>query len=95
MKPEMYLITKDFPYGHGEDTFAGAEYPYLCKAFQVSVIATEVEPDTEHGRTESINAHIVSVSVFPCHGPLRTMFFGCCIVWPNLRLLLPGLKYRL
>lgn len=62
MKPEMYLITKDFPYGHGEDTFAGAEYPYLCKAFQVSVIATEVEPDTEHGRTESINAHIVSVS---------------------------------
>lgn len=41
-KPDMYLITKDFPYGHGEDSFVGPEYPYLCARFHVSVIAAEI-----------------------------------------------------
>lgn len=41
-KPDLYLITQDFPYGHLEDSFAGPEYPYLCEYFHVSVIAAEV-----------------------------------------------------
>lgn len=41
-KPDMYLITQDYPYGHLEDSFVGPEYPYLCEHFQVSVIAAEV-----------------------------------------------------
>ncbi len=45
MKPEMYLITKDFPYGHGEESFIRPEYPYLCKKFDVSVVATEVKEE--------------------------------------------------
>ncbi len=45
-KPDMYLITQDFPYGHLEDSFVGPEYPYLCERFQVSVIAAEVTQTT-------------------------------------------------
>lgn len=41
-KPDLYLITQDFPYGHLEDSFVGPEYPYLCEHFHVSVIAAEV-----------------------------------------------------
>lgn len=40
-KPDLYLITQDFPYGHLEDSFVGPEYPYLCERFHVSVIAAE------------------------------------------------------
>lgn len=40
-KPDLYLITQDFPYGHLEDSFAGPEYPYLCEHFHVLVIAAE------------------------------------------------------
>lgn len=42
MKPDMYLITQDFPYGYVEDSFVKPEYPYLCDKFQVSIIAAEV-----------------------------------------------------
>lgn len=41
-KPDMYLITHDFPYGHREDSFVKPEYPYLCKYFHVSLIAAEL-----------------------------------------------------
>ena len=41
-KPDLYLITQDYPYGHLEDSFVGPEYPYLCEHFHVSVIAAEV-----------------------------------------------------
>ena len=40
-KPDMYLITQDFPYGHGEDSFVAPEYPYLCEYFHVSVVAAD------------------------------------------------------
>lgn len=43
MKPDMYLITHDFPYGHTEDSFVKPEYVYLCDKFHVSVIAAETE----------------------------------------------------
>lgn len=51
-KPDLYLITQDFPYGHLEDSFVGPEYPYLCEHFHVSVIAAEVV-QTEGLRPES------------------------------------------
>lgn len=41
-KPELYLITQEFPYGPIEDSFVKPEYPYLCKHFHVSVIAAEL-----------------------------------------------------
>lgn len=41
-KPDMYLITQDFPYGPIEDSFVKPEYPYLCERFHVSVIAAEL-----------------------------------------------------
>ena len=43
MKPDMYLITKKFPYGHGEDSFVKPEYPYLCEKFHVKVIAAIIK----------------------------------------------------
>lgn len=61
MKPVLYLVTKDFPYGHGEDTFVKPEYPYLCEEFQVLVIATEVERNEEYGYAKDVNSCIVSV----------------------------------
>ncbi len=41
-KPDMYLITQDFPYGPIEDSFVKPEYPYLCEKFHVSVVAAEL-----------------------------------------------------
>lgn len=51
-KPDLYLITQDYPYGHLEDSFVGPEYPYLCEHFHVSIIAAEVI-QTGGLRTES------------------------------------------
>lgn len=48
MKPDMYLITHDFPYGHTEDSFVKPEYAYLCDKFHVTVITAEV------GKTEEL-----------------------------------------
>ena len=44
MKPQLFLITKDFPIGHSEDSFVKPEYPYLCQDFQVEVISAESDP---------------------------------------------------
>lgn len=41
-KPDLYLITQDFPYGPIEDSFVKPEYPYLCERFHVSIIAAEL-----------------------------------------------------
>lgn len=41
-KPDLYLITQDFPYGPIEDSFVKPEYPYLCERFQVSIVAAEL-----------------------------------------------------
>lgn len=45
--PRLYLITKDYPYGHGEDAFIKPEYPYLCDKFRVCVIAAETDETGE------------------------------------------------
>lgn len=59
MKTKMYLITKDFPYGHGEESFVKPEYPYLCKKFDVLVIAAEVK-ETEHVQNKDVKAYMIS-----------------------------------
>ncbi len=46
-KPDMYLITQDFPYGPIEDSFVKPEYPYLRERFHVSVIAAELSVPEE------------------------------------------------
>ncbi len=53
-KPDMYLITQDFPYGHGEDSFVAPEYPYLCEYFHVSVVAAEIKPKDEPAAQENV-----------------------------------------
>ena len=45
--PRLYLITKDYPYGHGEDAFVKPEYPFLCDKFRVCVIAAETDETGE------------------------------------------------
>lgn len=52
-KPDMYLVTQDFPYGHVEDSFVAPEYPYLCEYFHVSVVAAEVKPEDEPAAQEN------------------------------------------
>lgn len=61
MKPKLYLITKDFPYGNGETSFIKPEYPYLCDKFQVSVIATEAEKTECDTEIRDIDALVVPV----------------------------------
>ncbi len=56
MKPKMYLITKEFPYGHGEESFVKPEYPYLCQKFDVTIIATEVKED-EYFQNKDVKAY--------------------------------------
>lgn len=61
-KPLLYLITKEFPYGHGEDSFVRPEYPYLCDKFDVTVIAAEL-PDhlSSNEASSQIKAGKISV----------------------------------
>ena len=60
MKPDMYLITKAFPYGHGEDSFVKPEYPYLCDRFHVKVIVAELGETEEYVQDRNIEACIIS-----------------------------------
>lgn len=61
-KPKLYLITKEFPYGHGEDSFVKPEYPYLRDKFDVTVIAAELSDHLGSSKTSSqIKAGKVSV----------------------------------
>ncbi len=39
MKSKLYLITTDFPYGHGENSFLLPELPYLTQRFDVTIIS--------------------------------------------------------
>ena len=59
MKPDMYLITHDFPYGYTEDSFVKLEYAYLCDKFHVSLIAAEVEKAEETVCDSSIESCII------------------------------------
>ena len=59
MKPVMYLITHDFPYGHTEDSFVKPEYAYLREKFHVTVIAAEVEKAEENVCNNSIDSCII------------------------------------
>lgn len=45
MKKKLYLITKEFPFGHCEDSFVKLEYPYLQRIFDVTIIMTELHDD--------------------------------------------------
>ncbi len=62
MKPDMYFITKEFPYEHGEDSFVKPEYPYLCEKFNVLVIAAEIAKDGKELQEEGIRACSISMS---------------------------------
>ncbi|MEY8326746.1 glycosyltransferase [Lachnospiraceae bacterium 54-11] len=42
MKPDLYLITNDFPFGKGEDSFILPELPYLTKKFKVTIISNSL-----------------------------------------------------
>ena len=61
MKPEMYLITKEFPYGPAEDTFVKPEYPYLCEKYDVTIMVTESGKNREAEQKEEGNVCVVSV----------------------------------
>ena len=52
-KPDLYLITQDFPYGPIEDSFVKPEYPYLCERFHVSIIAAELSIPEELAAEDS------------------------------------------
>lgn len=42
MKPVLYLITTDFPFGKGEDSFILPELPFLTEKFDVTVISNSL-----------------------------------------------------
>ncbi|MCM1134083.1 MAG: glycosyltransferase [Clostridium sp.] len=59
MKPKLYLITKNFPYGHGEDSFVKPEYPYLCREFDVTIITAELGEPIEKKFLNEASAAII------------------------------------
>lgn len=59
MKPDMYLITHDFPYGHTEDSFVKPEYAYLRDKFHVTVIAAQTGNVEETVCDSSVEACII------------------------------------
>lgn len=62
MKPQLFLITKDFPHGHSEDSFVKPEYPYLCEKFQVEIIPAE----SKEFQTQSLWEKMFSFLCFLC-----------------------------
>lgn len=71
MKPVMYLITHDFPYGHTEDSFVKPEYAYLRDKFHVTVIAAEV------GKTEATACdNGLEASIIPTNQSLPDKFIS-------------------
>ncbi len=45
MKPILYLITTDFPFGKGEDSFILPELPFLTEKFDVIVISNSLSKE--------------------------------------------------
>lgn len=64
-KPDMYLITHDFPYGHREDSFVRPEYPYLCEYFHVSVIAAEMMQSEKRLSEEEVRREGIEACIIP------------------------------
>lgn len=75
-KPDMYLITQDYPYGHLEDSFVGPEYPYLCERFHVSVIAAEVMPTAKLRSEEEVREKDIEASIVPTRQSLAGKLFS-------------------
>lgn len=64
-KPDMYLITHEFPYGHREDSFVKPEYPYLCEHFHVSVVAAEVAETAKLTPEETVRGEGIEACMIP------------------------------
>ena len=45
MKPILYLVTTDFPFGKGEDSFILPELPFLTEKFDVTVISNSLSKE--------------------------------------------------
>lgn len=45
MKPNLYLITTDFPFGKGETSFVLPELPYLAEKFNVTIISNSLNKE--------------------------------------------------
>lgn len=45
MKPNLFLITTDFPYGRGEASFILPELPYLSEKFNVTIISNSLDDE--------------------------------------------------
>ena len=61
MKPKLYLITKEFPFGKTEDSFVRLEYPYLCEHFDVTVFATDLKKQI-YNVDEETDAYIINAT---------------------------------
>lgn len=43
MKPNLFLITTDFPYGRGEASFILPELPYWVEKFNLTIISNSLD----------------------------------------------------
>lgn len=77
-KPDLYLITQDYPYGRLEDSFVGPEYPYLCEYFHVSMIAAEVTSAAMLRPEEEIREEGMEACIIPTGQSLAEKLFSLC-----------------
>lgn len=77
-KPDLYLITQDYPYGHLEDSFVGPEYPYLCERFHVSMIAAEVAPTAKLRSEEEVGEKGMEACVIRTGQSVAEKLFSLC-----------------
>lgn len=77
MKKKLFLITEEFPYEHGEDTFVGLEYPLLCEQFDLRVITTGVRnADVSKDAGDYRNVSVIS----PDQTPLEKIYSMICFL---------------
>lgn len=77
MKPNLYLITQEYPYGHIEDTFVKPEYPYLCEKFHVTIIAAELNRKADTAQDGIVGAHVISTRQSTAEKMLSLLRFLC------------------
>ena len=54
MKKKLYLITSDFPYGNGENSFLIPELPYLKEKFDITIISNSLSKEQTYWPKDNI-----------------------------------------
>jgi glycosyltransferase involved in cell wall biosynthesis len=78
MRKKLYLVTTDFPYGRGENSFIMPELPYLKEKFDITIISNSLEHEQTVILDDDIRIiHYERKASFLCKLWDSICYFGC------------------